>query len=172
MLLANLRIGLHEQTRLQPEIVRALDAPIADRREVKTRLLERLFGDARAAGLAHRLAEHDGPLDDALQDLMDAVRGRLRQVVTAHLMTLDLPGGRVRLGADVVGVCPPSLLRPQDADLRALLTRIDPVPDGTAGSGAREWANLGQRMHFITELFRTRQEDVSLLQPPAELAAG
>jgi hypothetical protein len=171
MLLANLRIGLHEQTRLQPEIARALDAPIADPREVKTRLLEHLLPNAPAAARA-QLAEHGGPLDVAVRGLVDAVRGRLRRIVTAHLMTLDLPGGRVRLGADVVGVCPPSLLQPQDADLRALLARIDPVPDGTAGSGAHDWADLGQRMHFITELFRTRQEDVSLLQPPAEIAAG
>jgi hypothetical protein len=81
-------------------------------------------------------------------------------------MTLDLPGGRLRLGADVIGTCPPHLLRPQDAELCALLATIDPTPSSTAGSAARDWAELGQRMRFIGELFRCRQEDAALLQAP------
>jgi hypothetical protein len=84
-------------------------------------------------------------------------------------MTLELPDGRVRLGADVVGVCPPHLLRPQDAELCEMLARIDPAPGTTLGSGARDWGDLDQRMHFIAELFRTRQEDAALLGPPPDV---
>jgi hypothetical protein len=164
LLLANLRIGLHEQTRLQPEIAHALDAPVAHPREAKRRLLVRLLPDA--PGLAQRLEQEDGPLDRVVDRLVEGVRRRVRELLTEHLMTLDLPGGRLRLGADVIGTCPPHLLRPQDAELRALLTTIDPAPGSTAGSAARDWAELGQRMHFIGELFRTRQEDASLLQAP------
>ena len=163
LLLANLRIGLHEQTRLQPEIAHALDAPVAHPREVKRRLLARLLPDA--PGLAQRL-EQDGPLDRVVDRLVEGVRRRVRELLTEHLMTLDLPGGRLRLGADVIGTCPPHLLQPRDAELCALLTTIDPAPSSTAGSAARDWADLGQRMHFIGELFRTRQEDASLLQAP------
>ena len=36
LLLANLRIGLHEQTRLQPEILEALNAPVIDHRAVRS----------------------------------------------------------------------------------------------------------------------------------------
>jgi hypothetical protein len=164
LLLANLRIGLHEQTRLQPEIAHALDAPVAHPREVKERLLARLFPDA--PGLAQRLEKEEGPLDRVVDRLVQGVRRRVREVLTEHLMTLDLPGGRLRLGADVIGTCPPHLLRPQDAELCALLTTIDPAPGSTAGSAAHDWADLGQRMHFIGELFRTRQEDTALLQAP------
>src|SRR5688500_13927308 len=42
-LLANLQIGFHEQTRLQPEITEALNAAIADTEQVKNQLLEMLF---------------------------------------------------------------------------------------------------------------------------------
>ncbi|HUG38645.1 MAG TPA: hypothetical protein VML54_16930, partial [Candidatus Limnocylindrales bacterium] len=49
LLLANLRIGLHEQTRLQPEIAEALNAPVIDPEEIRRRLLIALLGRARAA---------------------------------------------------------------------------------------------------------------------------
>ena len=164
LLLANLRIGLHEQTRLQPEIARALDAPVAHPREVKVRLLARLFPDA--SPLVRRLGDDGGPLDEVVQRLVEGARRRVRRILTEHFMTLELPAGRLRLGVDVLGACPPHLLEPQDPELRELLATIDPVPDGPAGSGARDWADLAQRMHFIGELFRLRQDDASLLGAP------
>jgi hypothetical protein len=164
MLLANLRIGLHEQTRLQPEIAHALDAPVADHREVKARLLARLFPDA--PGLLRRLDDGEGRLDDLVQRLLGAVRRRVRRILTEHFMTLELPGGRVRLGRDLLGAGPPALAQPHDAELCELLAGIDPTPASAAGSGARDWADLAQRMHFIGELFRVGQEDARLLGPP------
>jgi hypothetical protein len=164
LLLANLRIGLHEQTRLQPEITQALDAPVAHPREVKARLLARLLPGAPSR--LRRFQDDGGPLDDVVQRLVDGVRRRVREILTEHLMTLELPGGRLHLGRDILGVCPPQLLDPRDRELCELLARIDPVPDSTAGSAARDWADLPQRMHFIGELFRARQEDASLLAAP------
>lgn len=164
LLLANLRIGLHEQTRLQPEIARALDAPVAHPREVKARLLARLFPDA--SPLVRRLGDDGGPLDEVVQRLVEGARRRVRRILTEHFMTLELPAGRLRLGVDVLGACPPHLLEPQDPELRELLATVDPVPDGPTGSGARDWADLAQRMHFIGELFRLRQDDTSLLGAP------
>jgi hypothetical protein len=43
---------------------------------------------------------------------------------------------------------------------------VDPSFDSTQGSGATDGASLRQRMHFIADLFRTRQEVASLLGPP------
>jgi len=43
MLLANLEIGLYEQTRLQPEIAEALDAPVIHPDELERRLIALLF---------------------------------------------------------------------------------------------------------------------------------
>ena len=41
-LLANVQIGLHEQTRLQPEIREAMDAALLDVAEVRREILDRL----------------------------------------------------------------------------------------------------------------------------------
>lgn len=170
MLLANLRIGLHEQTRLQPEIVEALNAPVADPSELKARLLDRLVpGGGRLLSLRSRLAGRLGwrsPLDEACQALADRLRALARAVVTEHLMALELPEGRLRLGADLPGGAPEHLRSPANEDLLALLRKVDPTPDSTRGSGAADWADLGERMHFIADLFRTRQEQASLLDAP------
>jgi len=45
LLLANIAVGLHEQTRLQPEITDALNAPVVDPRELWRRLLEIFLPD-------------------------------------------------------------------------------------------------------------------------------
>jgi hypothetical protein len=168
VLLANLRIGRHEQTRLQPDIVAALEAPVAGPQELKERLLRRLVPQGgfvlgmRQAGEVGR----PGLLDEVVDELRARVRARIRAVVTAHLMTLHLPQGRVRLGTDLPGACPPDLLHPTDPELKALLDHVDPVPLGGTGSGAEDWGDLPQRMHFIAELFRSRQDDRSLFSPP------
>jgi len=106
------------------------------------------------------------------------VRRRVRRILTEHLIKLDLAGTRLRLGRDVIGTRPLGLREPRDAELRELLATIDPAPDSTVGSGARDWGDLGDRMHYIAELFRTRQEDTTLLAAPfdagkaAEIHAG
>ena len=48
--LANLEIGLHEQTRLQPEIRAALDAPFVTQERLGLRALEALFPSAARCG--------------------------------------------------------------------------------------------------------------------------
>jgi hypothetical protein len=48
----------------------------------------------------------------------------------------------------------------------ALLAAVDPAPDTPEGSGATDWTSLPQRMHFISELFRTRHEAPSLFSAP------
>ena len=72
LLLGNLEIGFHEQTRLQPEIREAMDAPVYSSTALRRRLLEELFPDpgaklrlltARLAGRAAPLFEATGPAD-------------------------------------------------------------------------------------------------------------
>ena len=82
------------------------------------------------------------------------------------LMRLDLPSGVVRLGQDLSADYPDSLRDPSNPELRTLLTSVDPIAGGAAGSGAEDWADLSQRMHFITELFRSHQEERPLFEPP------
>lgn len=169
-LLANLRIGLHEQVRLQPEILEALDAPVVDPSELRRRLLERLLPDRPWLTWARvhrdRWRGQVGPLDEACRRLADTLRAAVRSVVTEKLTTLALPDETLRLGRDLAGAFPAPLETLADPDLVALLATIDPTPDTPEGSGAMDWASLPQRMHFIADLFRTRHEVASLLGAP------
>jgi hypothetical protein len=61
---------------------------------------------------------------------------------------------------------PPHLVTPADPELVALLAPITSPGDGTQGSGAADWAQFAERMHFIATLFRTHAEDTSLFEPP------
>ena len=47
-----------------------------------------------------------------------------------------------------------------------LLARIDPTPDSPRESGAADWADLGDRVHFIADMFRCFQESPFLFDPP------
>ncbi len=122
MLLANLSIGMHEQTRLQPEIRAALDAPYDTALPI--------IGPQR---LASRLA---------------------RELITANLMVLTLPGRVLALGANLPDAIPDDLRTPADAELVALLARFEPPPGTADDCGARDWSELGERMHYISHLFR------------------
>ena len=170
ILLANLEIGFHEQTRLQPEIQDALDAAMPDPGELRRRLLTALFPNAgvllRLRLRLPRAVRRMSPLDRALDRLLDEFRRLLRRVVTEILMRLELPGERVlRLSRDLAQSFPVSLRTIQHPDLRELLARIDPTPDAMRGTGAEDWADFPERMHYIADLFRGFQEDRSLLDP-------
>jgi len=82
-------------------------------------------------------------------------------------MSLQFPRGEVvRLGHDVAGTFPPVLATITSAPLLELVQRVDLTPDTVAGSGARDWSLLEQRMHLITDLFRCRHEWEPLFEPP------
>lgn len=180
MLYGNLCVGLHEQTRLQPEIAESLNAAI-DAPAIKQRLLAALLPGPwlRIRATVGRWSGMPLPLDVAIDDLLRAVQAEVRRAITATLMTIHMPRGDVvRLGDDV-RVLPDEPLRAlTNPDLVALVGRFDPRVGDTGGSGARDWASLPQRMHFITELFRAWQERASLFDPPftdaqlAQLRAG
>ena len=61
---------------------------------------------------------------------------------------------------------PPSLREIVLPELRQLLDRIDPTPDDQRESGAVDWADLDDRVHFIAEMFRCFQESPFLFDPP------
>jgi hypothetical protein len=169
-LLSNLEIGLHEQTRLQPEISAALDAAVPDGDVLVDALLADLFP---FGGLVVRMRRRirlviggPTPLDRAAAALVTDARGRLRRIITDHMMTLELPGSVLRLGADVPAAFPESAGQIDNPLLIALLGRIDPTPGTAMDSAAVDWADFAERMHFITDLFRAWHEAAELLGPP------
>ena len=159
VLMANLEIGFHEQTRLQPEIKEALDAGTVDQTMLKQQVQALLFSQAgfwkKIMLLFQRLFGKPLVPDTALTALSQRVQELVRMVLTAHLMTLSFPPDkRLRLGKDLTTSFPSIVARLQNPDLLLLLQKIDPTPDSVRQSGATDWGNLEERMHFIADLFR------------------
>jgi hypothetical protein len=91
----------------------------------------------------------------------------MRQVFTQTMMTIRFPPDWVvKLGDDLRAGFPASLRQIADPELRAMLAQLDPTPDSTGGSGAVDWADLPDRLHFIADLFRCFQETGELFDAP------
>ncbi len=171
LLLANVEIGFHEQTRLQPEIAEALDAAFVDPKQFTRRLIKAIFPYrgwlARLRLFFVRLLGGPTPFDAAIDALVVVARQQARLIITEHMMTIGLPhGARLRLGNDLRAEFPASLKQLANPDLRALLERVDPTPDSPRESGAVDWADLPERLHFIVDLFRCYHESRDLFEPP------
>lgn len=161
VLVANVAAVLHEQERLQNDIEAALDAGLLDlgddlagafHRFVPARIRERIVNEVRAHAAAH--------LEHVWQ-----------HVATHLLMTLTTPNEVLHLGDDVPPLAdgsmfPPDLSELDLPELQQLLGEWDATRGTGVGSGARDWADLHQRMTYVVNLFRSRQQDLALTVPP------
>jgi hypothetical protein len=171
LLLANLEIGYHEQTRLQPEINEALAAPVVAPETFVRNLLKALhpswgilndiiWGAMRLFGRLTRL-------DVAIVAFLEILKREAQYITTETMMTITLPPHeRLRLGDDLKAGFPLALQQITNPELKALLSQIDPTPDSTAESGAKYWGDLADRLHFIVDMFRCYQMDEALYEPP------
>jgi hypothetical protein len=171
ILLANLEIGYHEQTRLQPEINEALAAPIISPETFTRNLLRNLRpewgGLNELIWFFMRLFGRLTDLDTAIAAYLAAAQREAQLIVTKAMMTIELPHGKLlRLGLDLGSEYPPALQQIGNQDLLALLARIDPTTDSPIESGAQYWGDLTDRLHFIVELFRCYQSSDELAEPP------
>lgn len=162
LLLANAEIGMHEQTRLQQEIENALDVPVTEIRDLGESLRAMLWPGC--PGFLRGVVA--GPLRRMAAPLARLGRSLTHHVITEHFMTLRLPGGEIRLGRDIREEFPPSLREVSQPELAALLARVEPPGSPPDRSGAWDWSDFSQRMHFIVHVFRTFQEDGRLFDPP------
>ncbi len=145
MLLANLLVARHEQARLQVVIDCASTIPSTQLKALRSRL----FSDLLDAQVARALQKH----------------------ARKQLMTLDLPNASVDLGEDVPPLFngemfPRSLVDLHVPELRDLITELDRTPDTTAGSAALNWTAISDRMNYVADLFRSRQQDLALYRAP------
>jgi hypothetical protein len=171
LLLANIEIGFHEQTRLQPEIAEAMNAALIDYKEFRLRLIKALFPQhswlVRLRLFLLKLFDRPRPFDAALDNLLAEARRLAHLIITEYMMTIGLPHDVIlRLGEDVPADFPPSLKRITLPDLQTLLDQIDPTADSTRESGAVDWSALPDRLHYIIDLFRCYHESADLLDPP------
>ncbi|MBK8923654.1 MAG: hypothetical protein IPM81_19550 [Saprospirales bacterium] len=175
ILLANIEIGFHEQTRLQPEIAEAMEASVLDPGLFKGNLLKTLFPNQTwwlSVGSIFRKYLHmPTPLDIATGKFASEARRRMRLFLSARMMELGFPKGvRLHLGKDLKANFPADLKTLTNPGLLALLKKIDPTPNSLADTGAVDWASLYDRLHFIADMFRCYQETADLLLPPFDPA--
>jgi CRP-like cAMP-binding protein len=170
VLLGNARMGLHEQIRIQPDIEDALGAPL--RRRLGDELGLTLHDVARPLPkpVRHALRRAGGALQRAV---IDVVSTALRRLVTRRMMRLRLPGGSIRLGEDVPvridgDAYPPTLRELTHPPLVEIVGRYVRNADSTRGSAAVDWTRLDDRMNYIIQLFRSRQNDRELFTPPLD----
>lgn len=161
MLLANLEIAMHEQTRLQPEIRESLDAPYAVGQDLDRRLMLALMPWWRRR-VPRVLCAPVAALGARAQR---TVADMTRETITRSLMVMSLPGRILALGANMDEPFPDLLREPLDAELVALLERFEPPAPARDDSAARDWSDFGQRMHYIAHLFRAFQLHEELLGP-------
>jgi hypothetical protein len=162
ILAANLLVGLHEQRRLQAAIDGALSAPI-----------RRALDDPRRAWFAVALPlwlrlAGAGLFRLAMAPWIRRVEMRWKAIATRCLMTLALPTGRLELGADLPPLAdgstyPPALRELALAEALEVLASIDRTPDTVRGSAARDWTRLADRMNYVADFFRSRQQERALL---------
>ena len=191
MLAANALCAVHEQTRLQPYIAGALNAPLRD-----LLLLRAHEHRAQHASAHGRVAA----LEHSLHGMLDGLFLRVERLwdawATASLMELELPGGVLHVGSALPinpqrPLVPPALVTLDDERLRALLAEHDalelrlkrsplrsleeriaaalglhPDPASFIDAAALNWVDLRQRLRYILTLLRARQQDPELRAPP------
>ena len=165
VLLANLKIGVHEQTRLQPEIVAAVDAPLVTAADLGARVLAVLIPGSRRwpALLRAPVATPIGWLANAVRRVSVKLA---REAVTEAMMVLRLPDRVLVLGRDLDVPVPPLLAHNAHAPLNDFVMPLDPCPPGGVACGADDWCDCSQRMHYILHFFRAYAADSALFAQP------
>jgi hypothetical protein len=118
-------------------------------------------------------------LTDELCTVLDdgwdmALTESIMQLVTAS-ETFDL---REDVPPLAEGMFPPGLRTLAGTPAETAFAQWDKTAGTGAPSGAHDWAVLDERMNFIVNLFRSRQKDATLFDPPfsseqlAHLAQG
>jgi hypothetical protein len=162
---ANLAIGLHEQTRLQPEIRESLDAAYATQEDLGRRALE-----ARCPSVTHwwpAIRRPTAAVAGILAAGAQRAASRLaREVITESFMVLSLPGRVLVLGTHLPDAYPETLRQPGETELTELLARFEPLPPAPDNCGVRDWSDIHQRMHYIVHLFCAFYLREELNRPP------
>jgi hypothetical protein len=81
-------------------------------------------------------------------------------------MVLSLPGRILALGANLDAPFPEPLRAILNPDLATLLAQFEPVARALDLTGAHDWSDFHQRMHYIIHLFRSFQATEDLFRAP------
>lgn len=138
VLQGNLLIGLHEQTRLQPQIEQALNVPLE------------LFSEPPRSSRTRR---------KALGGQSTVTRKIVSKAITQMMMSITLPSRELKLGHSVIAPTgvqsfPKDLIQIDNPRCLELVRMFETGQDTLSGSGAENWASLGDRMSFVVDFFR------------------
>jgi hypothetical protein len=189
MLLANAQVGLHEQMRLQPYIVSSIDAPVDAVTDLVTQSLSDFLN--RTGRSLEDLDELVKPIVDKVRELWQEFSTEL--LMTLELPDGVLHLGRDLPSPPGQPLYPKALRTIRLPELLAMIRQFDPEEDvgglrgfgqrlkqafrrvlvaigvGSAraiGSEAANWTRLTDRMRYIIQLFRSRQQDGGLFSQP------
>lgn len=169
ILLANLYVAYYEQARLQAVLTGAMNAPLQLKLEMASTDAIHRWLQANlpplAAGLSWLIWQKP------LRRLVQRIAADWRILMTRWFMTIKLPTETLRLGQDVTRLetgemFPAELHRLQHPALLSLLQELDGTPNSSRGSAANDWGCLYDRMNFLVDFFRSRQQDGRLYQQP------
>jgi hypothetical protein len=169
--LANIEIGFHEQTRLQPEIAESLDTGMISFLDFARPLFGSIFPWRSWVQLAlvylRRVLGRPTVFDLAVQAMLTEVKIQVRKAVTELMMTISFPSGELlKLSKDLVKGFPASLNQITNPDCGLFLEKYDVTANSLRDSGVFDWADLPDRLHYIIDLFRCYQEQQNLFEPP------
>ena len=158
---ANTLAVAHEQRRLQPAISAALNAAITDT------LQKVIEGDV----VGHfPIAEVRHLVDGLTDDVCKVLDGAWDTALTEAVMQLVTASETLDLRRDVPplseGLFPPVLCDLSGTAAERAVAQWDKTGGTGRPSGAHDWAVLEQRMNYIVNLFRSRQRDGTLFDPP------
>jgi hypothetical protein len=159
ILLANTETGLHEQIRLQPYIANSMDAAVVD-------AFDRFHSISLSIRPMKRVA-HRALQPKTAKWLTHAFEtANTRLYATAHL-----PTGKIHLGKPIPTPAgqnpyPDDLMEIELSELTSLLHRYNSLKPSSKEVPTHDWADLDERMHFIVQLFRSRQQDAVLYSEP------
>ena len=191
ILLANANVGVHEQTRLQTYIAGALNAPIGDALTNATHdALAEQIGDKLLGPCGYALVDRLlAPLTDHVQRVFHRFATELMMTLKFPNETLHL--GRDLPAPPGAPLFPPALQTIANKELNLMLAQYNALAERSEdrdavraieeaaellmgklgfgesfalGTGADDWTQLSQRMRYILEMFRSRQQDRRLLQ--------
>jgi hypothetical protein len=162
---ANILAVAHEQRRLQPAISGALNAAISDtlKKVMETEVVRHVPGaDARHT------------LDDLTNGLCSVLDQAWDMALTESIMRLVTPRETLDLRQDIPplpeGMFPLGLRALSGTPAEASYAQWDTTAATGNPAGAHDWAELDERMNFIVNLFRSRQQDPTLFDPPFSAA--
>jgi len=150
----NLLVGLHEQTRLQPQIEQSMAVPLE------------LFSDTQ---------KNSGEKAKDTGKRATMTRKIIARAITDMLMGITLPSRELKLGQNIVaptGVInfPQDLLLIKDPRCLELVRMFETGQDTLSGSGAENWASLRDRMSFVVDFFRSHQQYKRMWEAPFQEA--